>query len=150
MLIYIQGCESVCEKKSEYPEMPGRCAFQCIQTALKVWKWGFVKSKKSLKLDSVWTLTIHVNNWIWKPQTIINYEDKYPNITCLGYKNHYLFHQTWPPSCCTSCVSTQSSCRLMPNLYIMDFNPLITVWFDITHIRHRQQPEISRAQSSTG
>ena len=24
-----------------------RCAFQCIQTALKVWKWGFVKSKKS-------------------------------------------------------------------------------------------------------
>ena len=23
-----------------------RCAFQCIQTALKVWKWGFVKSKK--------------------------------------------------------------------------------------------------------
>ena len=28
----LQGCESVCEKKSE---MPDRCALQCIQTAFK-------------------------------------------------------------------------------------------------------------------
>ena len=28
-----------------------RCAFQCIQTTLNVWKWGFVKSKKRLKSD---------------------------------------------------------------------------------------------------
>ena len=39
-----------------------RCAFQCIQTALKVWKWGFVKSKKVLNQIKIWTLTSLQNN----------------------------------------------------------------------------------------
>ena len=35
-------CQSVCEKKSNKYQMP-----ECASNALKVWKWGFVKRKKS-------------------------------------------------------------------------------------------------------
>ena len=34
-----------------------RCAFQCIQTALKVWKLGFVKSEKVWNKIKIWPLT---------------------------------------------------------------------------------------------
>ena len=37
-----------------------RCALQCIQTALKVWKWGFVKSKKVWNQIKIWTLASSV------------------------------------------------------------------------------------------
>ena len=34
------------------------CVFQCIQTALKVWKWGFVKWKKNVwNQIKIWSLT---------------------------------------------------------------------------------------------
>ena len=34
-----------------------RCAFQCIETSLKVWKWGFKKNQKVWNQIKIWTLT---------------------------------------------------------------------------------------------
>ena len=52
-------CESICEKNSSgiiwnaWKDV----LYQCIQTVLKVWKWGFVKSKKVWNQIKIWTLT---------------------------------------------------------------------------------------------
>ena len=48
-----------------------RYAFHCIHTALKVSKWGFVKSKKFWNQIKIWTLTSlfsvkFIMNLIWK------------------------------------------------------------------------------------
>ena len=55
---YFQGCESVCEKKSEKIWNNLRAWKDVLFTAFKVWKWGFVKSKKSLKSD--YNLNSHI------------------------------------------------------------------------------------------
>ena len=49
-----QGCESICEKKSE--KVWNAWKYVLFNT-FKVWKWGFVKSKKVWNQIQVWTLT---------------------------------------------------------------------------------------------
>ena len=50
----IQGCESACEKKSEIIWNAWK---DVLFNALKVWKWGFVKSKKVWNQIKILTLT---------------------------------------------------------------------------------------------
>ena len=50
----IQGCESICEKKSEIIWNAWK---DVLFSALKVWKWGFVKSKEVWIQINIWTLT---------------------------------------------------------------------------------------------
>ena len=50
----VQGYESVCEKKSEIIWNAWK---DVLFNALKVWKWGIVKSKKVWNQIKIWTLT---------------------------------------------------------------------------------------------
>ena len=50
-----QGCESVCAKKSEIIWNVWK---DVLFNALKVWKWGFVKSQKFWNQIKIWTLTV--------------------------------------------------------------------------------------------
>ena len=54
---FIQGCKSVCEKKSDIIWNAWK---DVIFNALKVWKWGFVKSKKVWNQLTIWTLHIPI------------------------------------------------------------------------------------------
>ena len=50
----LQGCESICEEKSEIIWNAWK---DVLFNALTVWKWGFVKSKKVWNQIKIWTLT---------------------------------------------------------------------------------------------
>ena len=58
VLYMLHVCESVCEKKSKKVWNNLKClkrfVFQCT---LKLWKWGFVKSRKLWNHVKIWTLT---------------------------------------------------------------------------------------------
>ena len=56
----VQGCESICEKKSEIIWNAWK---DVLLNALKVWKWGFMKSTKSLKSDLNLNSHIPVSGW---------------------------------------------------------------------------------------
>ena len=49
-----QGCESICEKKSE---IIWKAWKDVLFNALKLWKWGFVKSTKVWNQIKIWTIT---------------------------------------------------------------------------------------------
>ena len=65
ILFSFQECESICEKKYEiiWNAWKDIYAFQCIQTALKVCKRGFVKSKKAeIRLKSELSHPLFIRN----------------------------------------------------------------------------------------
>ena len=59
-----------------------------MQTSIKSLKMGFReehKKKSEIRLKAELSQSLYIIEY-GKPQTILNYEDKYSIITCLGYK----------------------------------------------------------------
>ena len=80
-----QGYESVYEKKSEIIWNAWK---DVLIDALKVWKWGFVKSKKVWNQIKIWTLTSLINEIYSKVTNVVTCDMK--NSIQLGTEEIYV------------------------------------------------------------
>ena len=104
-----KGCESVCEKKSEIIRNAWK---DVLFSALKVWKWGFVKSKKVWNQIKNWTPTFLFEE---QKKSEIRLKTELPH-SCLE-NSADLLEVVFSKTCQNTSESNRFQPSFMPSLY---------------------------------